>query len=79
MSGADEYFDALETRDPSQREEQLMTELSAQLAHAKTNAPHYAEAFADLLGPDWTPAMQAAWDDFTREVGQLRCARLPAR
>ncbi len=30
-----------------------------------------AEAFADLLGADWTPAMQAAWDDFTREVGQL--------
>ena len=48
MSGADEYFDDLETRDPSQREEQLMAELSAQLAYAKTNAPHYAEAFADL-------------------------------
>ena len=48
MSSANEFYDDLETRDPSQREEQLMTDLSAQLAHAKINAPHYAEAFADL-------------------------------
>ena len=48
MSNADEFYDDRETRDPGQREEQLMVQLSAQLAHAKANAPHYAEAFADL-------------------------------
>ena len=48
MSSADEFYDDLETRDPAQREEQLMAALSAQLAHAKANAPHYAEVFADL-------------------------------
>ena len=48
MSSADEFYDDLETRDPQQREEQLMAQLSAQIAHAKANAPHYAEVFADL-------------------------------
>ncbi len=48
MSSADEFYDDLETRDPQQREDDLMAALSAQIAHAKGNAPHYAEAFADL-------------------------------
>ena len=48
MSNADEFYDDLETREPQQREEQLMAQLSVQLAHAKANAPHYAEFFADL-------------------------------
>ncbi|NQV61594.1 MAG: AMP-binding protein [Alphaproteobacteria bacterium] len=48
MSSADEFYDDLETRDPQQREEDLMAALSAQIAHAKAKAPHYAEAFADL-------------------------------
>ncbi|MBT4046511.1 MAG: AMP-binding protein [Rhodospirillaceae bacterium] len=48
MSSADEFYDGLETRDPAQREEQLMAALSAQLSHAKDKAPHYADVFADL-------------------------------
>lgn len=48
MSSADEFYDDLEIRDPQQREDQLMAQLSAQLAHAKANAPHYGEVFADL-------------------------------
>ncbi len=48
MSSADEFYDDLETRDPQQREEQLMAALVAQLAHAKAKAPHYGEVFADL-------------------------------
>ena len=48
MSSADEFYDDLETRDPGQREGQLMAQLSAQFAHAKANATHYGEAFADL-------------------------------
>ena len=48
MSSTDEFYDDLETRDPSEREEQLMAALSDQLNHAKTHSPHYAEVFADL-------------------------------
>ncbi|MDP7547901.1 MAG: AMP-binding protein [Alphaproteobacteria bacterium] len=48
MTSADEFYDDLETRDPQQREADLMAALSAQIAHAKANASHYAEAFADL-------------------------------
>ncbi|MDP6346406.1 MAG: AMP-binding protein, partial [Alphaproteobacteria bacterium] len=34
---------------PEERENDLMRQLSAQIAHAKANSPHYAEAFADLV------------------------------
>jgi phenylacetate-CoA ligase len=40
-----EFFDALETRDPAQREAQLMAALPKQVAHAQKNTG----AFADLL------------------------------
>ncbi len=39
-----EHFDALETRDPQQRERELMARLPAQIAHAKANAPWFAES-----------------------------------
>ncbi|NMF96498.1 AMP-binding protein [Aromatoleum toluolicum] len=39
------YYDARETRDPAERERELMARLPAQIAHAKANAP----AFAGLL------------------------------
>ena len=43
-----EHFDALETRDPAERERDLMARLPAQVAHARANAPHYAEALAGV-------------------------------
>ncbi|MDO8901048.1 MAG: globin, partial [Phenylobacterium sp.] len=30
-----------------------------------------AEAFADMLGEDWTPDMQGAWNDLTAQVEQI--------
>ncbi|NMG76197.1 phenylacetate--CoA ligase family protein [Aromatoleum diolicum] len=39
------FYDARETRDPAERERELMARLPAQIAHAKANAP----AFARLL------------------------------
>ena len=48
MSSADEFYDDVEIRDPQQREDELMAALSAQMTHAKANAPHYGEVFADL-------------------------------
>ena len=45
MSG---FFDALETRPPEQREGELFSALSAQIAHAKGSAPYFAALLADV-------------------------------
>ena len=37
------YYDARETRDPAERERDLMARLPAQIAHAKANAPAFAQ------------------------------------
>ena len=47
-----DHFDALETRDPEQREAALMAALAAQVANARANAPAGMERFAGL-----TPAV----------------------
>ena len=41
-----DHFDALETRDPEQRETALMAALAAQIANARANAPAGAKRFA---------------------------------
>jgi phenylacetate-CoA ligase len=43
-----EYFDALETRDPRQREAQLMAALPKQVAHAQKASPAMAEILAGV-------------------------------
>ena len=43
-----EYYDALETRDPQQRERALMAALPRQLEHAKKNAPALAKILAGV-------------------------------
>ena len=43
-----DYFDALETRDPQQRERALMAALPLQIGHAKKNAPGFARILADV-------------------------------
>jgi len=42
------FFDALETRDPGQRERDLFAALPKQLAHAKAHAPAFAELYRDI-------------------------------
>jgi phenylacetate-CoA ligase len=42
------YFDTLETRDPAQREEQLMAALPRQVAHAQQHAPAFAQILAGI-------------------------------
>ena len=42
-----EHFDALETRDPEQRESALMKALAAQVAHTRAHAPAGAARFAE--------------------------------
>jgi len=43
-----EFYDDLETRDPEAREKALLTQLSEQLAHAKSNSSFYQVALADI-------------------------------
>jgi phenylacetate-CoA ligase len=42
------YYDTLETRSPAEREKALMQALSQQVAHAKANAPFFAEWLKDV-------------------------------
>ena len=44
----DLYYDALETRDPAQRETELMSRLAGQVAHARASAPAFAELLRDV-------------------------------
>jgi phenylacetate-CoA ligase len=48
MSATHAYFDALEIRDPMQREADLMAALPQQIAHAQAHAPAYAEILAGV-------------------------------
>ena len=43
-----EYFDALETRDPAERETALMAALPAQVAHAQAHSPAQAQRLAGI-------------------------------
>jgi phenylacetate-CoA ligase len=43
-----EFFDALETRDPEQREATLMAALPAQIAHAQSSSQAFAEILKDV-------------------------------
>ena len=42
------YFDALETRDPAQREEALMTALPGQVAHARQSSAAFSQILKDV-------------------------------
>ncbi|MBI4983813.1 MAG: AMP-binding protein [Rhodocyclales bacterium] len=42
------HYDTLETRAPEERERDLFARLPRQIAHAKTNAAHFAEVFAAI-------------------------------
>ena len=42
------HYDALETRDPVQRERDLLAALPAQVAHAKANAPFFSQLFSTV-------------------------------
>ncbi|MFG6415686.1 phenylacetate--CoA ligase family protein [Roseateles sp. DC23W] len=44
----DDCFDALEARDPAEREAALLVALSAQIAHAQRSSPAYTELLADV-------------------------------
>jgi len=43
-----DFYDSLETRDPGKREQALIQAVSAQVAHARNNAPVYKTLLADV-------------------------------
>ena len=43
-----QFFDALETRDPEQREREQLARLPQQIAHARSRAPAYARLLAEV-------------------------------
>ena len=48
------HFDTLETRDPELRRTQQLASLRGQVAHAKANAPAFAQRLADVDPDDIT-------------------------
>ncbi|HEY5719026.1 MAG TPA: AMP-binding protein [Gammaproteobacteria bacterium] len=44
----DPFFDALETRDPAEREAQQLEALARQVAHAREHSPYFARLLADV-------------------------------
>ena len=42
------HYDVLETRDPSEREREILTRLPQQIAHAQASSPYFAEALAKV-------------------------------
>ena len=42
------FFDALEARDPAERERVLLERLPGQIAYARDNTPHYAQLLAGI-------------------------------
>ena len=62
-----EHFDALETRDPSQRESALLSALPAQVAHAQRSSTAFAEILAGVDGTKITSRAALAKLPVTRK------------
>ena len=79
MSHPSKHFDTLETRDPELRRRQQLASLRGQIAHAKANAPAFAQRLADV-DPDAITSLAAlAQLPVTRksELAQLQKAAKP--
>ncbi|MCB1850300.1 MAG: AMP-binding protein [Gammaproteobacteria bacterium] len=70
-----DYYDALETRDPDQRERDLIFQVAAQVAHAKSATPAYTKRFADLDAADITSAAAFTRMPLTRKTELLELQR----
>jgi phenylacetate-CoA ligase len=74
-----EYYDALEVRDPAERERALMAALPLQVAHAQRSAPGFARILAGVAAQDITSRAALAGLPVTRksELKELQTASLP--
>ncbi|KWW34085.1 phenylacetate--CoA ligase family protein [Cupriavidus metallidurans] len=62
-----EYFDALETRNPAEREAALFAALVRQIAHAQSRAAYFAEILCDIDARDITSRAALATLPVTRK------------
>jgi phenylacetate-CoA ligase len=74
-----EYYDALEVRDPAQRERGLLAALPAQVAHAQSKAPGFGRILAGVVAGDITSRAALAGLPVTRksDLKDLQQAMLP--
>jgi phenylacetate-CoA ligase len=63
------FYDALESRDPAQRERALFNRLPQQIAHAKSRSLHYARVLEDVDPQDVTSRAALATLPVTRKSG----------
>jgi len=73
------HFDTLETRDPELRQKQQLASLRGQIAHAKANAPAFAQRLAGFEADDITSLDALARLPVTRksELAELQKASRP--
>ena len=73
------FFDALEARDPAERERVLMERLPAQVAFARDNTPYYAQLLAGIDPAQVTSRAALARLPVTRksDLHSLQQARMP--
>ncbi len=74
-----EHFDALETREPSIRERDLLSRLSAQIAHARSKSAYFARALSAVEPATVTSRAALAKLPVTRKAAlmELQKAALP--
>ena len=74
-----EHYDALETRDPSEREQALFAALPRQIAHAQKNAPGFARILAGVDATAVNTRAALARLPVTRksDLGELQRRALP--
>lgn len=74
-----EYYDALETRDPEQREREQFAALAGQIAHAQKSAPYFGKTLAGVSPADITDRAALAKLPVTRksDFTELQQAHLP--
>ena len=69
------FYDALETRDPAEREASLMAALPRIIAAAKERAPAYRRLFATLRPEDVTDRRALAQLPLTRKSDLIQLQR----
>ena len=67
MTATDAPYDALETRDPAQREAELLARLAQQVAHAQAHAPAFTELLRDVRAASITSRAALAQLPVTRK------------
>lgn len=70
-----DYYDQLETRDPAARQRDLIDQVAAQVAHAKSATSAYAERLADLDATDIDSVSAIARLPVTRKTELLTLQR----